>query len=414
MRNSRAGLALVQSLWVAVLVLLFALTLAALGSYQYQLSRDVAYRQQAMEAALAGIAQTQVRLSEDIDFAGVLSEDFGVSRYRVSFDPALSPWSLNNLRSPRSQPGFQGQAAPSHSVLVFSRGEASGRVVTVQAVLQYAPYPYAVAATEEVRAGGALHVDGAQTFQDVLDLLQGLPGGLLGGGGRPPGLEQAHVYAGSRIQAGPLSYVNGKARTPGSASFGAGSQVVGGIFQGARPERIPDIDIQLYSNRNFSDVTELTSDSTYTALAGNCYVKGDITLNAAVLSNAYLFVDGGGDLTSLLGLTGTGTIFVTGRTQLEGALSLVASNGIALFSQDDLQVAGGNHFQGVLYSHGDIHVQSGLNVVGAVVSSGGSVEVNSARVIGFEDYTRLGVYAMEGSLLQGDPPPLRVVWWKQL
>lgn len=420
MSSRRRGLAILQSLWVVVMLLLFGLTLAALGSYQYQLSRDAGYKEQALEAALAGIARTQSQLAADIDFSGTLSEDFGVSRYRVTFDPAATPWSLNNLRSPQSRPGYLGQAAPSYSVLVFARGEASGRVVDVQAILQYAPYPYAVAATNEVRSNGPLYVDGAGTMDEVLDIVNGLlgvVGGLLGGGGgsSPPiGSVQAHVYADSLVEAGPLSFVNGKVNTPGTASFGSGSTVVGGIHPGARTERIPDIDIQRFSNSSFQDVTVLAPDSSYATLTGNCYVNGNITLTAAVLNNCYLFVDGGGDLTSTLGLTGTGTIFVTGKTQLEGALNIVASNGIALFSQEDLTIAGGNSFQGVLYSHGNIKVDSGLNVVGAVVSSGGSVEVNSAHVIGFGDYTRLGVYDMKGSLLQGDPPELHVVYWRQL
>ncbi len=418
-QRRQRGFAILQSLWVVVMLLLFGLTLAALGSYQYQLSRDAGYKEQAMEAALAGIARAQSKIAEEIDFSGTLSEDFGVSRYTVSFDPATTPWSLNNLRSPQSRPGYLGQAAPSYSVLVFSKGEAAGRVVVLQAVLQYGPYPYAVAATNEIRSEGALHVDGAGSIEEVLDIVNGLLGtvtGILGGGGTspPPSTTKAHIYADSRIQAGALSYVNGKANTPGTASFGSGSQIVGGVFQGARQERIPDIDITRFSNSTFPDVTVLAPDSSYSVLTGNCYVNGNITLNGAVLNNCYLYVDGGGDLVSTLGLTGTGTIFCTGKVQLEGALNIVASNGIALFSQDDLTVAGGNHFQGVLYSHGDIKVDTGLNVVGAVVSSGGSVEVNSARVIGFGDYTRLGVYDMKGSLLQGDPPALHVVYWRQL
>lgn len=408
----RRGFAIMQSLWVVVMLLLFGLTLAALGSYQYQLSRDAGYREQALEAAQAGIARAQSKLAAEIDFAGTLSEDFGVSRYTVTFDSSKTPWSLNNLRSPQSRPGFGGQVAPSYSVLVFSRGEASGRVVTLQAILQYAPYPYAVAATDRLISNGPLKVDGAASFDEVLGLVSGLIGGLLGGGGTPSST-QAHVYSDSSIDAGSNSYVNGKARTPGTASFGPGSQVVGGIFQGARPERIPDIDIQRFSNSSFPDVTVLAPDSTYNTLTGNCYVNGNINLDATVLNNCYLFVDGGGDLVSTQGLTGTGTIFVTGQTRLEGALNLVASNGIALFSQSDLTVSGGNHFQGVLYSHGNIKVDAGLDVVGAVVSAGGSVEVNSARVIGFGDYTRLGVYEMKGSLLQGDPPVLHVAYWRQ-
>lgn len=413
MRRAQRGMAILQSLWVVVLLLLFGLTLAALGSYQYQLSRDASYKQQALEAAHAGVARAQSRLAEEIDFAGTLSEDFGVSRYTVTFDQSAAVWSLNNLRSPQSRPGYLGEVAPSYSVLVFSRGEASGRVVTLQAVLQYGSYPYAVAATQEIRSSGPLMVEGSGTITEVLGILDGLIGGLLGGGAVPDSSTQAHIYADLGIHAGPNSYVNGQARTPGTASFGPGSQVVGGIFQGARAERIPDIDISRFSNASFPDVTILAPNSSYSVLTGNCYVNGDITLDAAVLNNCYLYVDGG-DLVSKLGLTGTGTIFVTGKTSLEGALSIVASNGIALFSNDDLEVAGGNHFQGVLYSHGDIRVQSGLNVVGAVVSSGGSVEVNSARVIGFGDYSRLGVYDMKGSLLQGDPPALHVVFWRQL
>ncbi|MEW6283644.1 MAG: hypothetical protein AB1758_33845, partial [Candidatus Eremiobacterota bacterium] len=64
----RAGMALLNSLWVVFLVLLFGLTLAALGSFQARLSRDAACREKAFEAAQSGLAVVISRLGQDPDW----------------------------------------------------------------------------------------------------------------------------------------------------------------------------------------------------------------------------------------------------------------------------------------------------------------------------------------------------------
>ncbi|MEW6279424.1 MAG: hypothetical protein AB1758_12415, partial [Candidatus Eremiobacterota bacterium] len=327
--------------------------------------------------------------------------------YRVSFDRSgAGPWSLNNLRGTRSLPGYRGQAAPPRSALVFAQGRAQHRTCTLQAVLQTSAYPYALAATGRVVASGPLMVGGVS---DLSDLDAGAT-------------EAGHVYAGSALAdaltAGALSQVTGEARTPGGARFGAGSTVLEGISTGVPPESLPDVELSRYNNAGFDDVTVLTPGNSYSLLTGPVYVNGDITLTAAVLDNAYLYVDGGGNLDSLLSLSGTGTLLVTGRTRITGALTLVVSQGIAVFSQGDLEVQGGNVFQGVLYSHGDIHVASGLNVVGSVVSHGGSVRLDGlTSVVHYPGFTRFGgEYGtnMLGSVLNEGRPPIEVVFWREV
>jgi hypothetical protein len=197
--------------------------------------------------------------------------------------------------------------------------------------------------------------------------------------------------------------------------------VTGGIEHKA--DVLPDLDIQTFSDRDFDGVTELAAGSTASLVSGPVYVAGDLTLSGAVLDNAYLFVDGG-DLRSVGGLAGTGTIFVTGRASLEGSLNVVAGTGIAIFSVGDLTVQGGSFFQGVLYSHGAVAVHQGITVIGAVVAenanpAAATVSLSSgATVVAVPEFTQFASSwsdaGMRGSLLNGSQPLMTVRFWKEV
>lgn len=420
-----SGFAMATTLYVVFTVLVFGLTLATMASFQYQFAHDAVNRGRALEAAQSGMSQAIYNLSSQSSWGaakesitGSVSSDG--SSYAVTFDATSgSPYSVNNLSGTTSVAGWRGQPVPPYSALLVSQGSipnpaGGSNTRVVESVVQFAAFPYALAASNTVSISNALNVLGAD------DLASALAGGSTDTAG--------NVYAGSTsptaVKAGAASTVSGRIRTPGGVSLGAGSTVTDGIQTGVAPEAMPDIDIDSYNNQGFQNVTVLAPGGTYTVITGPTYVNGDVTLAGAVLTNAYLYVEG--DLKSILGLTGTGTIFVKGKTSIEGVLSLVVNvnSSIAIFSQEDLTMSGGNLFQGVLYTHGNLKAKSSMTVIGSVIAQSdehgkGTIDLDRGmRIVYLSEFTQFGSYwtsqSMQGSLLNGDEPLLETLFWREV
>lgn len=425
----RRGLALATVLLVVFVVLLFALTLASLATSRYQLAGHGAARTRNLEAAQAGLAEAIARLSGQPRY-GRASESFsapvgpGGPEYAVTFDRTRGvPWSVNNLQGLTRVAGWGGRVVPPHSAHLVAEGrfpdDAADRLRRVEALVQFRSFPYALAASNRLQTGNGLLVLGTSTLTDLL-------------AGRTD--EVGHVYSGlmesSSLRIGNGSRVSGKARTPGSVSLGPGSTVQGGVEDGVDPETLPDVDLQRYNNRDWTETVEMAAGSypLPQVLTGPVYVRGDLDLRlGATLVNAYLFVDGG-NLTAGGPLTGTGSVFVTGRMDLSAAANLVFTTGIAVFSGDDLEIRGSalgtQYFQGVLYSHGNVRVRDRVQVVGSVIAAGnvsgrGDIVLDQqATVVHLPEYTQFGSYwealGMKGSALHGDLPLLKVLHWAEL
>lgn len=425
----RRGLALATVLLVVFVVLLFALTLASLATSRYQLAAHGAARTRNMEAAQAGIAAAMARLSAQPRY-GRAAESFSAQvgpdgpEYSVTFDRTRgAPWSVNNLQGLTRVAGWGGRVVPPHSAHLVAEGrypdDGADRVRKVEAVVQFRSFPYAVAASNRVQTGNGLIVLGASSLTDLL-------------AGRTD--EVGHVYAGlpepNSLRIGGGSRVSGKARTPGTVNLGPGSTVQGGVDDGCEPEIVPDVDLQRFNNRDWTETVEMASGSYLVPqiLTGPVYVRGDLDLRlGATLVNAYLFVDGG-SLTAGGPLTGTGSVFVTGRMDLAAAANLVFTTGIAVFAGEDLEIRGSalgtQYFQGVLYSHGNVRVRDRVQVVGSVIAAGnapgrGDVVLDQqATVVHLPEYTQFGSYwealGMKGSALHGDLPLLKVMHWAEV
>jgi Tfp pilus assembly protein PilX len=405
------GLALITTLYVAFVILLFGMTLATVAGFGYQMANGRAQSRRALEAAQAGLAETIYGLGQDRAFGTHAERTRGAvddeTAWAVDFDRASgAAWSVNNLRGRARVPGWRGQVVPPWSALVVSRATcADQQSATVEAIVQYASFPYAVAASGSVSSSAILSVGGIPSL-DALVSSHDKPGS---------------VYGGTSVESVGPAVVTGRVRSPGTISLAPGSAVTGGIEHKA--DVLPDLDIQTFSDRDFDGVTELAAGSTASLVSGPVYVAGDLTLSGAVLDNAYLFVDGG-DLRSVGGLAGTGTIFVTGRASLEGSLNVVAGTGIAIFSVGDLTVQGGSFFQGVLYSHGAVAVHQGITVIGAVVAenanpAAATVSLSSgATVVAVPEFTQFASswsdVGMRGSLLNGSQPLMTVRFWKEV
>lgn len=427
-RRAQRGLALATVLFVVVLVLMFALTLAGLASSRYQMASQGLARQLNFEAAQAGLAETIARMTADPRFGRsgeTVSRQLspGGPRYQVTFDRSAGvPWSVNNLQGTTRTAGWQGRVVPPYSALLISRasvpGEEPGRTRTLEALVQFRSFPYAIAGTGVVRTGDLLQVLGGASLSD-----------LLAGRLESPG----HAYSGSvemgSLRTGALSRISGKARSPGSVLLGPGSTAVQGIENGIEPDSLPDVNLDRYDNRTWTETVEL-APGTYLAplpLSGPIYVPGDLDLRlGAVLANAHLFVNG--RMSSGGPLTGTGSVFVRGRLDLTAAANLVLTNGIAVFAGDDLEIrgplAGVQVFQGVLYSHGNLRIRDMVQVVGSVVAQstsptkGNVILDRQATVIHLPEYTQFGSYwellGMKGSALQGELPLLKVKHWSEI
>lgn len=408
------GLALATIVYVAFVLLLFGLTLAVTASFAYQSVHRQVSQRQAMEAAQAGLALAIYQVADDPAWGTrgeTLAESVGDSgtRCTVSFQPGpQTAWSTNNLQGSTGVAGYRGQPVPPFSALIVSEGtiEDGRQAQKVEALIQLAPYPYAIATSGGIQCTGAMTIRGtsslAQLQQGVLDV----PGSIYSGG------------SGIAVRAGTISSLTGEARAVGTLSLPDGSVADRGMESGVTPESLPNIDIASFNNANSDGVT-LLAPGNYTApieIRGPTFVDGSLNLHGgAHLASANLYVTGNVNATGEL--QGNGSIFVCGRTLLHSNMQLVSTSTIAVFSQGDLNMQGEGFFQGLLYSHGDIKANASLHVVGGVIaqsdtgSAGLSVTGPGSNIV----VTYLPEYMSFGrswvARSSGDTPVVRRVFW---
>lgn len=408
-RGRAAGLALLTVLVVAFLVVILAMVLVAVSALDYRMARQQVDHARAFEAAQAALSQAIYNLADDNSWGthgeilqATMASDG--SRYIVSFVPGSeSAWSTNGLGNPASVKGWAGHVVPPRSVLVFATGLGpGGQSTTLEAVFVAPPIPYAIAASGQVVCGDFLVVDGAASANSLVARLFDLP---------------TSIYAGSTssaaIQIGQSGAISGEARTPGGVVVGNGTSVTQGILTHATADTIPDIPIQSFSTAAYEGRTVLRSgiyDQDIT-LSGPVYVSGNVEFGGNVmLDNAVIFVDGGGNLYSQGDMHGTGSIFATGAVTLEGNIELMATDGIAVFSQGALNLMGGNFFQGMLYSHQSVKAVAGTHLIGAIACmspAGGNVTLGaSTHVTYLPSYARL--------LGSSGGGPLHMNFWREM
>lgn len=406
--SKRRGLAMASILLMVFMLLLFGMTLASLASSQYRLTSGSARRTQSLHAAQSGLALASYWMARNPSWGTTgesLDERVGEERFELGFSATADrPASVNNLESSSSRSAPNGRVVPPYTALLYVRGEdAQGtKPVVLEALARFASFPYAVAAGQEVRAQAGLTVLGAPDLTAVLAGEAELPG---------------HVYGGERVVCGGGSTVSGKVRSVGTVSLSG--TALGGVEENVNPELLPNLDLTDYSTRDMDDVTVMVPGAPYLApvLSGPVYVDGDLELVSPVLVNARLYVRG--NLSVLVSMVGTGSIFVEGSTRLAATTTLLASDSIAVFSQGPLEVVGGAAFQGVLYSHQDVRIQTPLTVVGSVMSRAGNVHFQSPTIVTYlSEFTRLGTSwarrSMLGSVLAGSKPRLELVYWREL
>lgn len=374
MRHVRqSGFAIISSLFVTVMVLLFGLTLAALASFQLHNVSHVVDHRIAFEAAQAGLACAMDSVARNPTWGQKgesLSGTVGSqgAQYSVTFQSAgTTAWSTNNLQSPNGVAGWQSWPVPPYSALLLSTGQSASGEKCVQAeIMQLQPYNYVVAATGQVTTGGHLNANGATTLLNMQANNLDATGSVYGGA------------SGVSVTSSTASLITGQLNAVGTAQLAPSSQVLQGITENCSPNALPNISVATYSNQSMAGVVTLAA-GTYPipmVVSGPTYVPGNVTMMAGlVLLNANLYV--AGDLTvQTLPMTGTGSVFVQGSATIQNSLTLSGSTTIALFSQGQLELNGDGFFQGLIYSNTGVHAGGHLQVVGGVFvdsSSGGNI-----------------------------------------
>jgi Tfp pilus assembly protein PilX len=390
----RGGFALATLLMIIFLLLVFGLTLADLTTSAYQLSYQAGEQNRAVEVAQAGVHQMIDRLTTNPNNSSGISTTLDGGNITVTV--------IDNLQGITAASGVPPYCAQIDSV----GATASGRSAHLQVLVQFQSFPYAVAGYAGVQAQ-ALTVAGASDITSFLSSNQtGLQGHVYSGGASPTSLTAA---AGTSI--------SGRARSVGGVVIGSPSTVAQGIDQDVTPEILPSLDITSFDNQATPGVTVQNSGGPYLALpvTGPTYVDGDITLVSPVFVNGQLYVNGNLDIQ--VALTGIGSIFCTGTCHIYGAGALVATDGIAVFSQGDMSVQG-PFFQGVLFSQGNLNIGSGVTVLGAAISTQQVTCAGPIQVVYLSQYTQFGSsfsqHSMLGSLVNGPTPLLKVLFWKDV
>ncbi|MHB2017453.1 MAG: hypothetical protein ACYCW6_10950 [Candidatus Xenobia bacterium] len=395
------GMALAGLLGMIALMVVLGLGIASYAIYHMTTARQTTSRYRAREAALAGLSRAAAHLAGNPQWGlhgealdGALADG---SQYHVTFQSGQPcAWSANNLSTPSSVAGYKGQVVPGYSALMVATGVApDGQTLQLlETVLQPSPCPFALAATGLISATAPLQVLGAATAEDYINGNFTLPASVYGNG----------------VSSQSAMTVSGRLESVTAPTLGPGSQVGGGIQQ-VSAQTLPDLDITQYGpgdqeeNDGWTDLAAGTEGGRV-EISGPTNVSGNLTLHGgATLNGATLYVDG--NLESDGQIDGTGSIFVTGTTRLTGHQTFSATRNLAIFSGGGIQLDGGSLFQGSLYSHGNIAVKSPLDVVGAVVSQGGSVVLGArSRIVLLPQYA---VHAAAATLPTGTSNPLQVI-----
>ncbi|MHB2016198.1 MAG: hypothetical protein ACYCW6_04550, partial [Candidatus Xenobia bacterium] len=312
---------------------------------------------------------------ETIQFPG-LRHSFG----RLTFDQALAqqwniPYSLNNQKLASQQSSLDNVPVPGSSVLLVAAGYSGDVVRHSAAVVEFPPFPFAVA------AGGSITVTGCQVAA-ANPTLPGLPWSM----------PLLNLLPGSLLANGPDvnlvgTLITGDVQTCGSVHVSSGSQVLGEVRENWAPDPLPPKPIQLPHTpvgQQLPSTLGSTQVSGFAGSGGSLTVKGTLKLTQGVLYvPGNLVVDGS--------VTGTGALIVDGTTTVEGPVDLATDSQIALLSTGDVNLNGqgtaSSFFSGLVYTEGNFNA-SNVTVQGSFVtnpparsSNVGNINLNSVRLI---------------------------------
>lgn len=419
MRNPRPrGNALGGTLLVTVLLFLFGLTLANLATFNLRTVDRASGRQQALEAAEAGLNEVAVLLSQNpqlgtdpslsgdpdfdtrLDFEKTLANG---SHYKVTFNREQPNWSYNNLVSFSSTPAGGGRTVPPGHALLVAEGwsQQKGQSVLLESLVRLEAFPYAVAGVREL----SLH---DTTVQGLGTSANELTGNLYGGATvslTNSNIKGDVVHVGALTQSG--TSISGKTKPSSTQTlpnfdlnefdtsrlpvhetltpFEAEKRTVfeekayfisGSVNLGSRR---PDGTVITTSLGLLLTPLVPVLDPVLVPLLGlglediiNIINRPEVTLN-----NSVIYVDG-----NVTGnhIKGTGAFFVNGTAKfVNSRVSATVDDRLTLFAEEDIYLVGKTFFGGVMLTHGNVYIDGMVDVRGAIfapgtpTSSGGQV-----------------------------------------
>lgn len=411
---------LLHVLLIITLVMVFSLAVANLGIFHYQAARRQELSMKAAEAAQAGLSDAVRQLSNDPRIGTtpvILSGDLDEAHYEVRFGPAYEQASTNNLSGFLPVSGWNGRTVPPHAVHLLAIGTVPGgghRVVEALAHLEALPFP--VQSTGTVTAHGLTVAGASAPSRYETDALPG------------------SIYSGNNMLLDGIGAVTGDLRSVGTVNRAPSVLLSGQTYENVNPLDVPNLNISDFDNYNVPGKTTVPS-GTYSLLnplggglgvhrlQGTVYVEGDLhIIGPLLLDSANVFVANGGNLTVEGPITGKGSIFVTGKAQLQSGALVNDDEQIAVFADSDLEIKNGlvplvSLFQGVLYSHSKIKLGPGVTVLGAVISRAydptqGNLEFDGLnQVVHIPQHTAFASYWLARGT---GGAPMKLDYWAEL
>lgn len=404
----RRGASLITALMLGALALTLALTLAGMSFSHLTVSSRLSNISQSRNLAEAVVAQAiekVVSSKGEAFMPGSATMDLSIAFAgapgglgRLTFDPAVAeaeklPLSTNNMRNDESVDGFAGRVVPPNAIHLVGVGSHRGVTRTIECLIHFPVYRFALSSKGEIYSTGSLIVAGADEPADIAPSVeQALDDGdqddLL------PGHVASNNAGLDALVLNPTSgriAVTGDLRSHGQINAREkGATVDGDEVEGAQQVDLPEIDLADFDPNNFgggqalpgwdpsSSPPPVLSLDGVTNLDGMFRHNGNVVLDKLRMptdnTGSILWVNG--DLTIRDGIHGVGAIFATGDVTIEdidsGPSTLSTDNALAVVAGKKLTIRGAgdqdsSYFQGVVAAGADMEF-SNVTVAGAAVN----------------------------------------------
>lgn len=295
----------------------------------------------------------------------------------VSFDPARTERSINNLGEASRQLGYGGVLVDSGMCQLVAVSHCGTQRVVRYLVMTGPPLEFSLGASGSLHLGGSTVVGGVESAAALADGLQ--EEDLLEGGVVANGSQRSSGGGDGSAETAPLVLEAGVKVVGHAQSTGAIVDRGAVLLRGQKKpfserQELPRLDLRAYDPEGKEGLVRRSE--TVVGASGPVYgfhrFGASVTFSQPVeLHGALLFVDG--DVVLEKPLTGTGALVATGKVTLRGGADMKADALAAVLAGEDLTVTGAagtrTQFTGLLYTEGNLSL-SNTRVVGAALANG--------------------------------------------
>jgi cytoskeletal protein CcmA (bactofilin family) len=418
-RRKINGSALATALVVISLLLVLAFTAAGSGAANLWFTNRAQNARTAKNLAESAIALTISRLQTNPAYAltgslptvnVTLPSTPDGSLGQVCFDKNSGlPYSLNNLNSDSSVPGWNGVVVPGQSAYLIGVGRCNGLEHRVEAVIFFGRFNYAIGSSGPLLSHGGLSVAAINDTSEIPS--SGMD--TLSSSLRRPGAIESNSADSSAISL-QSSVIQGDVQAAGDILLASNSSVSGEIRPHRSPVGLPSIPIASYDTNGKPDLLTLTQ-SNFASLSVKGYSRSSQSIEVSGplnLDQGVLYVDG--NLTVHGGINGTGAVVVNGTTTVDGSAGqLGQENRAVLLSKGDVNLSGSaskhQGFQGLIYTEGNF-ATSYVDLVGVFVannSTGSTTTLDNTDVlqVASAGNVQFNVTTASSAVVGYDPPP---------